>query len=304
MGVFMPAWFPKDLRLSRPAACALAATLALACDTNQRGRDASSAPTSQRVAEVAVRLDVPSAGAPSVSVLAFRAQATGVLPSDVLGAVDPLVAAPPEGRCELREVAGAARVLRAQGGALALEELANVQIALGPGGPLLIPAPRVYPQLAAVVGGVIGEAGPVDVAVLPETVGFTLAVPEGGGGSVSFAVPEVPRVLGEDGQPLGQRVHLDLGAELALAIAGPPKSFLEIRPFGSPLAIACPPEPSGRVQVPRELIERLQASSGRVPFSFEAVFRDQRVLSPAAAGGDAVQLSLEARSSAVLELRP
>src|SRR5262245_24543095 len=62
--------------------------LAVGCDGNQRSRDAS-APLTQNVAEVSIRIDVPSGGAPSVSVLAFKAAANGLEPSDVLSAVDP-----------------------------------------------------------------------------------------------------------------------------------------------------------------------------------------------------------------------
>src|SRR5438552_943846 len=91
----------------------LAAGLALGCDSGGvRGRDAST-PAPQRLAEVSVRIDAPGVGAPSVSALAFRASVTGQV-SDVLGVVDPLVVSAPLG-CELRDVAAAARSLRAQG---------------------------------------------------------------------------------------------------------------------------------------------------------------------------------------------
>jgi hypothetical protein len=289
---------------------------------------------------VSVRLDAPTGGAGalsslSVSVLAFRATSTGLSASEVLSAVDPLVALPPEGRCEMRDVAGAARAVRAQGGAIELEELADVQVSLGgaspggassgsasPGGAspgslsatVLRPAPRVYPQLAAVVGGVIGEAGPIEVASLPERISLAFVDAAASATATTqthLPVPALPRVLDQDGNPLASGGRIDITGDLPLAVTGPARSFLEIRPFGAPIAIACAVAATGRVLVPYDLMERLRAASGRVPVSFEAVFRQTHSLAPGAAGAGAgptapgpVQISLEARSSAVLELRP
>jgi hypothetical protein len=63
-----------------------------------------------------------------VSVLAFRAEAIDMATSDVLGAVDPLVSPAPESACELRDVAGTARMVRTQGGTLNLQELGGVAL--------------------------------------------------------------------------------------------------------------------------------------------------------------------------------
>jgi len=65
--------------------------LLLACETGAHMRDGP-VPVTQRFAEVSVRLDVPSTGAPALSVLAFRANVTDRSGTDVLGVVDPLVA--------------------------------------------------------------------------------------------------------------------------------------------------------------------------------------------------------------------
>jgi hypothetical protein len=86
-------------------------------------------------------LDLPNGGAPSLSVLAFRAEVTDVTPSDVLGAVDPLVATAPESGCELRDVAATARMVRAQGGVVNLQELSGVSLLAGEQ-PALFPAPN------------------------------------------------------------------------------------------------------------------------------------------------------------------
>src|SRR4029450_10707871 len=116
--------------------------LALGCDSNTRGRDAS-APLSLRVSEVSIRIDAASASPREGPRLAFRAQVAGLAAGEVLGVVDPVVAAPPEGRCELREVAGAARNMGALGATVELEEMANVSLELGPAGQILRPSPHV-----------------------------------------------------------------------------------------------------------------------------------------------------------------
>lgn len=280
--------------------CLVLALAMLGCGTDQRGRDAS-IQLSRQVSEISVRIDAPSGGAPSVSVLAFRAQTAGIAAGDVLSVVDPLVAAPPEGRCELRDVAGAARTLKAQGGAVDLEELEGVVVDLGSAGQPLRPAPRVYPQLTAAIGGVIAEAGPVLVPTLPDALTLALASPEGDAAHVALTVPLIPRLLDADGSALVSGGLLAPRGDLIIAVSGPGRSFVEIRPFGSTLALACPAGPSGRVVVARDLVDRLRAGSGQVPVSFEAVWRDSRLV---AGASQSIRISLEARSSAVLELQP
>src|SRR5687767_10089041 len=193
---------PSPRRLQRSTHLLLGAVLALgsACDTSNPGRDAS-VPTSQRVAEVSVRIDAPAGGVPAVSVLAFRASVKGLSPADdVLGVIDPLVAAAPESRCELRDVTTAARSLRSHGGTVELEELPNVLLALGADGATLRPAPRVYPQLAAAVGGVVGEAGPVDLAGLPESIDVGLLGDNQE--RIRLTLHGVPRLIDQAGEPV------------------------------------------------------------------------------------------------------
>lgn len=273
--------------------------LGLGCDSTPRGRDAS-APLSLRVAEIAVVVDAPSTGAPAISVLAFRAHVTGLPAMDVLGVVNPLFGNAPEGKCELREVAGAARGLGALGGTVDLEEMPNVAVELGGSIPILRPFPRVYPPLAPAVGGVIGEVGPVDVvSPLPQALVVTLPGADGDQ-RVAIDLPALPRLLDVASNVLATGSRLDATGDLQLVVdRGSPRSFLEIRPlFGASLTMACPVGPAGRVVVPRELLGRLTASSGRVPLSFEAVSRESRPLL-----GQNTRLSVEARSAAVLDLR-
>jgi hypothetical protein len=278
--------------------------LALGCDSPNHAKDASPT-TTHHLSQVSVRLDLPNGGTPAVSVLAFEADASDIAPADVLGAVDPLVAPSPEATCELRDVGGAARTLRAQGGTLNLQELGGVSL-LADGEEPLRPVPRVYPPLAEVVGGVIAEAGPLGLAQAPESL--TLDIPNksdssaaGNRTSVKLALPGAPGVSDSSEAPLDARTALGTKGDLVLRVSGPPRTFLEIRPFGAPSVIACAATPSGWVVVPHDLLVRLVATAGRAPVSFEAVWRDSRMVQT---GAETTRVSFEARSSAVLELRP
>jgi len=274
--------------------------LLLACESGAHVRDGS-VPVTQRVAEVSVRLDVPTTGAPALSVLAFRANVTDHPATDVLGVVDPLVAPAPDGPCELRDVAGQARALRAQGGAVNLEELGGVSVALGPSGPGLRPAPRVYPPFAEVVGGVIAEAGPVDIAEVPQALAIDLPGPADRPAKVIRTVPGAPRVLDRNQVPLATGARLASSGDLVLQVTGPERTFLEIRPYGAPVAVACPVGAGGLVVVPHDLLARMAAAAGGVPVSLEAVWRESRMVMAAV---PPTRVSVEVRSSTVVDLRP
>jgi hypothetical protein len=290
---------PKGASSRRLSLALLAsATLAFGCESGSRSKDAS-AGTSQRLAQVSVRLDLPSGGAPAVSLLAFRAEAIDMASSDVLGAVDPLVAPAPDSACELRDVTGAARNVRAQGGTLNLQELDGVAL-LAEENQSLHPAPRVYPPLADVVSGVIAEAGPLDLQQVPSTL--TLVLPDGSGKSsaLRLTLASAPLVSDSLDAPLDNRTQMDIKGDVVLHVTGPAKTFLEIRPFGAPSAIACAVTASGWVIVPHDLLAKIVATAGNAPVSFEAVWRDSRIVQN---GSETTRVSFEARSSAVLELR-
>jgi len=267
------------------------AVLALGCEIGPPGaRDASAPP--QRVAEVLVRIDAPSGGAPAVSMLAFRATVTGPLAaSDVLSVVDPL-ASTPAARCELADVTTPVRKL--QGGTIDLQDLANVSLSLG-AETTLKPVPRSYPQLALGLGGVFGEAGPLELAALPESISVGLPGEEN---RVPLAFPGVPKLIDQNGEALVAGSRLDPTHDLQLTVSGPAHA-LEIRPYGASHFIACPVGAGGRVVVQHELLEKLTASGSHGAVSFEAVWRDSRMV----AGAQPTRLSIEARSSAVLDLR-
>jgi hypothetical protein len=265
------------------------AVLSLGCDPTTGGRDAS-APTSQRVSEVRVRIEAPSGGVPAVSVLAFRASVTGLPASDVLGVIDPVVASTTS-RCELQEIGTPTDRLR--GGRIDLEEVGPVSIALG-SDTTLKSVPRVYPQLGSAVVGVLGEAGPMNLAALPDSIDVSLPGEET---RFPLAIPGVPRLIDQNGEALAAGTRLDPNHDVQLNVVGPAHA-VEIRPFGASRFIACPVGPGGRVLVSRDLLDRLKAAGSHGAVSFEAVWRDSRL-----AGAQATRLSIEARSSAVLDLR-
>jgi hypothetical protein len=273
--------------------CGLVA-LGLGCDAVQRAQDQGTPPVqSQRVSWVSARVDVLEGGTPSVSVLAFQATTTGVLPGEVPQLVDPLVmAAPRDGRCELREVAAAARVLHGRGGTVELEALTDVSVTLDQA-VVLRPAARVYPHFAAAVGGVVSEAGPLGVAAPPTQITLTMAQAS----ARPVTLPRVPRLLDGNGNPIGGAAALDLTRDLPLALSEP-GAVLEIRPLGSSTVIVCPAGLGGHVVVPHAMLETLVYSSGRVPVSFEAVLRDSHEL-PVSPGSDPVHFLVELRSSVV-----
>jgi hypothetical protein len=275
--------------------CALLA--GAGCDFSPRpARDAST--QNQRLAEVAIRLDAPSGSAPSATVLAYRAAITGVAIDDVLPVVDPLVAPAPEVGCVMRDVAGAARAIGAHGGRLELEPLGGLVLDLGAGEPYLRPLPRVYPDLASAVSGVVGEAGPVDLAVAPQTLGLT---DESQGRRTAVTVPTLPRLLDADGVPLPASPVLSARGDLVLLVNGPTQTFVELRPFGATWALACTPAAPTRDRVVVPAAELGRLAELRVPVSLEAVARETQALLLA---GAPVRLTLEVRTSSVVELRP
>jgi hypothetical protein len=271
--------------------------VAAACESPPKGRDAAA---QSKVAEMTVRVDAPNDGTPSISVLGFRATVTGGGSDDVRAVVDPLLGPAPEGGCMLRDVAGPARALAARGGTVELDALAGLGVDLGDDLPVLRLAPRVYPDLAAVVGGVVGEAAPVAISAAPDS----LTVTDGLNGHELVPVPELPRLLDAEGNALPASTALPSRTDLVLGVPGALSTFVELRPFGATWALACPVqqvEAQRQVVIPAVEIARLVQRSGRVPVSVEAVARDERWLSLA---GGPLRLTLEVRSSSVVELRP
>jgi hypothetical protein len=298
------------MRLVSHSIAVVALLAGAACDTTPRGRDAAAGP--QRISEAAVRFEVVGDGAPSVSMLAYRASTSGLNTDDVLSIVDPLTAPAPEGVCVVREVAGAARAVVASGGKVELEALSTFHLDLGmaPHGQpaddgadatiAITPSPRVYPDLASVVGGVVSEAGPVALEASP----IGLALVDGGGNRAVLALPARPSLTGPEGGALPANSTVSVGGDLILGVStlggpGAHPAFLELRPFGATWALACPVGARDRVVIPA--VEVIHLANLHVPVSIEAVTRETHPLN---VGGTSVRLTVEVRSSSVVELRP
>jgi hypothetical protein len=284
------------------------------------------------MAEVSVRFDVNPQKLPAVSVLAFQAAASGVAPRDVLGIVDPLAATEPERDCELRDVDLSASALVARGGSIELQEMGGIGIALGSADPaappvagaILRPFPRLYPDVATVVGGVVAEAGPLALSALPDKISLLTADSELA--REELAVPAAPRIVTVTGAPLAAGAKIDAAEGLTLGVSGGAGTIVEIRPFGATAAVACvvpagpapaasTPEADSTLVVPRVLLARLSGgitaagvvpagapSPGTaIPASLE-VLRRGRVR--VASLGTPSRLSVEVRSSTAVELRP
>lgn len=271
-----------------------------ACDGGARplpdaeGSEAGYAQPEQNVSELVVRLDAPSGELASASLVAFRAKVVGLEPDQVAGAVDPLLLASPDGRCALRQVDETIRLLREARGGVELEALSRFAVELSPS-VTLRPVPRVYPDLAAVVTGVVAEAGPEDLVELPQS----LTLKSEAGGDVVISLPGLPQVTGPDGNVITSGSKLGGRNGLHLTVTGPRGAFVELRPFGATTWAACPVGADGRVTIPAELMGRLAGVAGEVPVSLDVVWRSRRTVQ---LGGEAARLSLETRASALVEL--
>jgi hypothetical protein len=314
---------------------ALGAALPLAlaaCGDAPRTVDAQAAQSTQS-AEVSIRFDV-SAGRPATAqVLAFRATMTttssggwGGPPEwrpDVLGIVDPLAASSPEQGCALRDIDLAATAVMLRGGSIELQELTGIGVGLsmstttgdalglGPAETLMRPYPRMYPDVATVVGGVVAETGPQPLAALPDHV--TLYTAESELPVANVAVPPAARMVALNGAAFdagGPAPVIDAREGVAVTIAGGAGGRIELRPFGATIAAACAVPASAPaeavVTIPRAFIAQLARAMGGpsgAPFaaSIEVARRASLRPSPAAAGA---RVSVEVRSAATVELRP
>ncbi len=319
-------------------ACAgLVVVLVSGCEGEQRARDAS-APPSLQTSEVSVRFDVAPQKAPMMSVLAFHATVAGVLQRDVLGIVDPLAAAAPDRDCELRDLDLSASALVAQGGSIELQELGGIGLMLGasepataapalssgglattgttPGitaGMIVRPFPRLFPDVATVVGGVVAEAGPLQLGGLPDRVGLLTAASELP--LEELSVPAAPHITSVNGVPLAAGAKVDGHEGLTIGVSGDAGTIVELRPFGATVAISCavPQSSAGEstLTVPRALVARLTgagspaagaaASAKPLPASLDALSRTRVRIAPFAATN---HLSIEVRASTAVELSP
>lgn len=313
-------------------ACLFCCLFWAGCDSEQRARDAS-APPSLQTSEVSVRFDVAPQKATMMSVLAFHATVAGVLQRDVLGIVDPLAAAAPEHDCELRDLDLSANALVAQGGSIELQELGGIGLMLGasdspalPGsttqtlptgglataGTIVRPFPRLFPDVATVVGGVVAEAGPLQLGGLPDRIG--LLTPASELPLEELSVPAAPRITSVNGSPLLAGAKLDGREGLTIGVAGDVGTIVELRPFGATVAISCAvpqtsPAGESTLTVPRALVARLTGAANpwaavpgkALPASLDALSRARVRVAPFAVTN---HLSIEVRASTAVELAP
>jgi hypothetical protein len=305
----------RDVGALLPLALSLAT-----CGGPPRAIDAQAAPSAES-AEVSIRFDVTPGKQATVQVLAFRATTTANLAGgaagpidwhpDVLGIVDPLAAAAPEQGCALRDIDLAATALMLRGGSIELKEMTGIGVGVGglPGAETLLrPFPRLYPDVATVVGGVVAETGPQPLSSLPEHV--TLFTSESELPITDLAVPASPRLIALNGAAIDPGLRVDAQDGLAVTVSGGAGGRLELRPFGATIAAACaipstaPAETV--ISIPRAFIAQLARSVGAqsgVPLavSLEVARRSHLRQS---LGGASARISVEVRSAATVELRP
>ncbi len=279
--------------------------LASGCEGEPRPPEAAARVTVPS-AELSIRFDVADARPPSVSVLGFRAAAVaGPNAPDVLGVVDPLWASAPDQGCALHDVDQEASALGARGETIDLEELSGVGVGFGPGEPLVRPFPRLFPDVAGVVGGVVAESAPQALAALPDHLsvyGAESELPV-----AELPVPSLPRLLAANGKAPVAGMQIETGEGLTLTVANGAGALIELRPFGATVAVSCavPTNASTEalITIPRALLVHLPRARGRrgVSVSIE-VARRVRAREPLAPSG--ARISVEVRSAIAAELRP
>ena len=288
----------------------------MACDGSVPTIDASSSPPSARASAISLRIDVPAEKPPLLSVLAFRAAFSGVPASDVLGIVDPLAAAAPAQDCQLRDVDRAVAALVAQGQAIELEELTGVGISLGEGSPDIRPSPRLYPDVAATVGGVVAEAGPLGLAAVPQrlrvTNGSAGVLPNGSQDAAAVGVPAAGWVTLLNGAVPheGSRIEVAADLNLRLAIGDGAATSVELRPLGTTVALSCVVPagvtPAGgeiMLTVSRQFLTALVSTLGGTPGTPVAAALDLVRRANERLPLSDTRVSVEVRTSTVVELR-
>ena len=318
----------RPASLSLPSA-SLAGVLALAaCGEAPHTVDAQAAPSALS-AEVSIRFDVSPARPSTVQVLAFRAATTSTASDwhpDVLGIVDPLAASAPEQGCALGDIDLATTAVMLRGGSIELQELTGIGVGLGAAGDgvpaadtLLRPFPRLYPDVATIVGGVVAETGPQPLGTLPERV--TLFTADSELPVANLAVPAAPRVLALNGAAYDPNAasgpsatgvpQIDARDGVSVTIAGGAGGRIELRPFGATIAAACaipataPAE--AVVTIPRTFIAGLARSMGGpsgAPFAASIEVARRASLRPSLTLASGARVSVEVRSATTVELRP
>jgi hypothetical protein len=206
-----------------------------------------------------------------------------------------------------------------RGGSIELQELTGIGVGLGgsdgvPSAETLRPFPRLYPDVATVVGGVVAETGPHALATLPERV--TLFTAESELPVASLSVPAAPRMLAlnnvvfDPAGASGVSPVVDARDGVAVTVVGGAGGRVEIRPFGGTIAAACaiPASTASEsvVTIPRTFVAQLARAMGGpsgAPFSASIELARRATLRPSPIAGGA-RVSVEVRSATTVELRP
>jgi hypothetical protein len=361
----------------------LSALAIAACDGATAATDAST-PVASSAAQIALRVDVQPAAPASLSALAYRAAYSGISRREVLGLVDPLAGgvasrvpvpatsatggrAEAEPGCVIRDLDRASTDLAAHGDSIELEELKGIAVsALDPTrAELLRLSPRLFPDIAASIGGVVSEGGPVGLPELPGQVrvteGSASAVNGVSEADVSLPAPAWIRLVNGAASAAGLAISMGSDLQLGLTIPGSADTTVELRPLGATVALTCtvpiavlaqaqpgqapgaPPSGSGGVgssastttqvapaggagtaggavgdapvgdtsfALSRQLLARLVAAAGGIPgapiaAALDVVRRSEQTLpSPSGPSPSRTEVSVEIRTSTLVELRP
>ena len=295
-------------------ALGLLASAAWGCDGTPPAMDAATS-TSEHLSAISLRVDALPDKQPTLSVLGFRATFSGVPAGDVLGLVDPLSGASPARDCQLRDIDSAAAALAATGKGIELEELSGVGVSMINAATTFRTSPRLFPDVAPAIGGVVSEAGPISLSDWPALVRVA-----GGSDAAgrTFAVPSPGRVATVNGTaPIANSSVVVAGdLNLTFVAAGAGENTVELRPFGATVALICRLPASSKPAadpatvdtlafvVSRPLLRSLVtaaggATDGAMAASLDVVRRPE---------GDATvadtHVAVEARTSILVELHP
>jgi hypothetical protein len=314
----------------------------VACDGSAPAIDAAM-PVESRGSQIELRIDVVPEKPASMTALAYRAVYSGISHRDVLGLVDPLAGAGlnrPAGECQLRDLDRASADLAAHGDAIELRELKGVAVAsvgVDEGTPELVRlSPRMFPDIAASVGGVVAEGGPVGLAHFPQRLRITqsdvaasgagagapdlravgLSVPTGDG-AVGVPTPAWIKHINGAAPLSGTAIDVASGLRLILTAPGRDDTAIELRPFGATVALSCSvPLPAlasadsngSAIElefgISRQVMSGLIAAAGGAPGAPIAAALDVVRRSEGAMTPSGTEIALEIRTSTLVELRP
>jgi hypothetical protein len=220
----------------------------------------------------------------------------------VLGLVDPLAADAPDQGCLLRDTDVIINRLGVRGGSIDLQELPGVAVSVSAGTDLLRAFPRVYPDVAGVVSGVVAEGGQ-RLGAIPDRV--SLHTTDADLPIAELAVPSLPTLLALNGSAPAAGARVDAMDGLTITLGAPAGALVELRPFGATVAISCSVPNNASTEasltIPRSLLAHMSRGGAAVPVSIE-VARRQRVRTPIGSAG--TRVSLEVRSTLAVELHP